>query len=386
MKVLYIIDSLNGSGAERSIVQIALKLEDIVPVFVHLFKGEMLKTLLESNGVKVYSLDLPKKNSFENSRKQLINIYIKEQPDIVHSTLFRSDMVARSLKNEFPEIKLVGSFVSNPYKEDRYKGKNILMRFKLWRAYLRDKISIKNVDHIVSNSETIKTAQCRKLDVPLNKVSVIYRGRENTTFINVSREQVKRISKDLGIENKIVLLNVSRLIPEKGQMDIIKSLPVLLNEIPDIIVLFAGHGVYQKELLKTAEELKVEKYVKFLGRRTDIPELLGLADLFIYPSYSEGLPGALIEAMMAEKIIISSNILENLECVDDETAIIFKKGNVNELSAKTLFALKNKKEFELMRHKARKKAITKFDINRIGVDYSNLYKDLIRNNWDKPQK
>lgn len=377
MKVLYIIDSLNGSGAERSIVQIALKLKGITPIFVHLYKGEMLKVQLEQNGVKVYSLDLPKNGSFENSKKLLGEIYKEEQPDIVHSTLFRADMVCRSLKREFPHLKLVGSFVSNPYKEDRYKGKSLLMRLKLWRAYLRDKSSAKRVDYFISNSETIKESQCKKLNIPLKKVSVIYRGRENSSFTNLNYKRIDELAINLGVEHKIVLLNVSRLIPEKGQFDIIKSLPDLIKEFPNLIVLFAGHGVFKTELLHLAKELNVENYINFLGRRTDIPDLLGLADFFVYPSYSEGLPGALIEAMMAEKIIIASDIPENLECVDRETAIIFKKGNLDELITKIRFAIENKNDMLPMQQKARKKAIAKFDITRIGENYSNLYKEII---------
>lgn len=376
LKVLYVIDSLNGSGAERSIVQIALELTDILPVFVHLYKGEMLKSELQINGIKVYSLDLNKKCSLKDTKKKLGEIYREEKPDIVHSTLFRSDMVARSLKKDFPLIKLVGSFVSNPYKEDRYQGKSVIMRVKLWRAYLRDKISIKNVDHVISNSETIKLSQCEKLEYPLDKVSVIYRGRDISKFSKLDDEMLEPLLKSLELENKIVLLNVSRLIPEKGQKDIIKCLPVLLKKFPNIVVVFAGHRRLEKALVGLARELNVENHVKFLGRRTDIPQLLGIADLFIYPSYSEGLPGALIEAMMAGKIIIASNIPENLECVDNETAIIFKKAKVEELAAKIIFALNNSNELLPMQQNAKNKAFNKFDIVKVGEDYSKLYKRL----------
>ena len=98
MKVLFLIDSLEGYGAEKSIVQIAMNLEEITPVFVHLYSGDKLKSILVGRGIKVYSLELDSEYGFRKAVNSIIPIIEREKPEIIHSTLFRADMVARKLK------------------------------------------------------------------------------------------------------------------------------------------------------------------------------------------------------------------------------------------------------------------------------------------------
>src|SRR5690606_10586584 len=102
-----------------------------------------------------------------------------------------------------------------------------------------------------------------------------------------------------------------------------------------------------------------------LGNRKDIPELLTLADFFVFPSWFEGLPGSLIEAMMAGTPIIASNIPENLECVNEEIALIFRKADPGDLKTKLHWALDNKLEMMERAIEAKRIAATKFDINYI---------------------
>ena len=71
MKVLYIIDSLEGYGAEKSLVEISKNFRNVVPVFVHIYQGDMLKSDLEKAGIKVYSLDINKKYAFEEAVEKI---------------------------------------------------------------------------------------------------------------------------------------------------------------------------------------------------------------------------------------------------------------------------------------------------------------------------
>ncbi|WP_423818754.1 glycosyltransferase family 4 protein [Salinimicrobium sp. TIG7-5_MAKvit] len=379
MKVLFLIDSLQGSGAERSLVDIAINFTQIEPIFVHIYEGSMLKEDLENKGIKVYSLNLSRSSSYKDAVKVLVPIYLQEQPDVVHSTLYNADMIARKLKSQFPEIPLVGSFVNNSYTPLRYRNKSIVMKLKLWRAYLLDKVSSKKVDFFISNSQTIKQSEGNALSVPFDKIEVIYRGRNVERFENINCDKVEKLVQEYNLEGKNVLLNVSRLIERKAQFDIIKALPAILKDFPNTILIFAGHGNQEVYLRDLAKSLNVENNTIFLGRSTNVPELLHLSDLFVYASYAEGLPGALIEAMMSEKIIIASNIGENLECVDQESALIFEKGNVAELTEKILYALKNKEQLTVLGKEAKTQAIQKFDINIISRKYEDRYSKIVSN-------
>jgi glycosyltransferase involved in cell wall biosynthesis len=378
-KVIFIIDTIQGSGAERSLVEIARYFKNYTPIFVHIYKGDMLKPELERSGIKVYSLNLEKKYGFKDAVEKIIPIYQKEQPDLVHATLYRADMVARKLKSKFPDIPLIGSFVNNSYTPLRYKNQRLVMKLKLWVAFQIDKRSAKKVDFFISNSETIKKAEGGALGVPQSKIEVIYRGRDISRYANHDEKKLNEIKKSLSIEGKNVLINVSRLIQRKAQLDIVNALPAILKEFPDTVLLIAGHGEYKSILEERILELGLQNNVILLGRRMDVPELLELSNVFVYPSYAEGLPGALIEAMMAGKLIVASDIGENLECVDENSALIFKKGRVSELEEKIIYALKNSSKLESLGDNARIQAAEKFEIQNIADKYETLYDNVIQN-------
>ena len=377
MKVLFVIDTINGSGAERSLVEISQHFKRYTPVFVHLYKGDQLKPNLQEAGIKVYSLNIPGSRNFSKAAKELEKIYEKEKPDLIHSTLFRSDAVTRKLRSKY-DIPLVSSFVNNSYNKLRFQNQPLSMQIKLKLVQLYDTYTSKKVDYFISNSETIKNSKAKSTLVDLNKVKVIYRGRDIDIFSTPAPTGVlEDLKKSLGVSGKKVLLNVSRLIERKGQLDLVNAMPAILKKFPDTVLLIAGHGVFEEKLKSRAKELGLENNIKVLGRRPDVPQLLAIADLFVYPSYFEGLPGALIEAMLSEKIIICSDIPENMECVNDKSAITFRRGNVEDLTQNVLETLGNRQQFEPLGKEARKIAVKKFDINKVAMEYEKTYNQLL---------
>ena len=372
-KVLFILDTLQGSGAERSLVQIARHFTTYTPVFVHIYKGDMLKPQLNKDGIKVYSLNIEDKYGFEDAVNLIIPIVREEKPDIVHSTLYRADIIARRLKKKFQEIPLIGSFVNNSYTPLRYRNQSLIMKIKLWIAYQIDKQTAKSVDFYISNSETIKKAEGGALNVPPEKIEVIYRGRDFSEYNNVEKSKLNSLRDSLELEGKNVLINVSRLIYRKAQLDIINAIPTVIMKFPSTVLLIAGHGEYKDILENRIAELKIQNHVKLLGSRTDIPELLNVSDIFVYPSYAEGLPGALIEAMLTGKLIIASDIGENLECVNEESAMIFEKGEIDQLSQKIIYGIQNYSNLKNLRENAQKQATQKFEIQNIADKYEDVY-------------
>jgi glycosyltransferase involved in cell wall biosynthesis len=268
--------------------------------------------------------------------------------------------------------------VNNSYNKLRFQNQPLSMQLKLKLVQIYDTYTSKKVDFFISNSETIKTSKAKSTNVNLDKVKVIYRGRDVDKFANAGNtEELIGLKRSLGIVNQNVLLNVSRLIERKGQLDIVNAMPAILKKFPDTVLLIAGHGVFEEKLKNRAKELGIEDKIKVLGRRPDVPQLLAIADLFVYPSYFEGLPGALIEAMLSEKIIVCSDIPENMECVNDKSAIIFERGNVEDLTQNVLEALGNRSQFEPLGKEARKIAVKKFDIDEVALEYEKTYDQLL---------
>ncbi|MBE7020166.1 MAG: glycosyltransferase family 4 protein [Ruminococcaceae bacterium] len=111
-----------------------------------------------------------------------------------------------------------------------------------------------------------------------------------------------------------ILFSVGELNKNKNHKTVIKA----LSEIEDnnIYYLIAGEGSLKDELADYTKELKIEDRVKFLGYRNDIPDLLCTTDIFCFPSYREGLPVSVMEAMASGLPIIASNIRGNVDLID----------------------------------------------------------------------
>ncbi len=382
MKVLYLIDSLEGYGAEKSIVEIALHMEVITPVFVHLYKGETLKPLLLKRNISVYSLDTPSNRGYVEILKALIPIVEKEKPDIIHSTLYRANMVARRLKKKYPNILLVGSFVSNSYGKNRYSGLSLLSKINLFRIQCIDRWSSAKVDYFISNSHAIMKTNQKALGIPESRIKVIYRGRRFKDF-ECSSQSINAKKESLNIEDQTVFLNVSRLIKSKGQLDLLQSFKDFCEEYPNCILLIAGEGPLRIELEKEIKSLKLNKKVVLLGYRDDISELLAISDFFVFPSYYEGLPGALIEAIIAKKPSIVSDIPENKECFGDEGALYFPAGDTKLLTQKLTEAMKTT-NWEEKVSTSFIHAENNFKIKPISQEYEQLYQKVLEKESTSP--
>ena len=97
-----------------------------------------------------------------------------------------------------------------------------------------------------------------------------------------------------------VLLSVGELIPRKNHEVVIRAMSVLKqeNKLTHLEYVICGRGTYESELKKLAEELGVADHIHFLGYRTDIAEICNCSDLFVFMSHQEGLPVALMEAVV----------------------------------------------------------------------------------------
>jgi glycosyltransferase involved in cell wall biosynthesis len=284
------------------------------------------------------------------------------------------------LKRKFPKTPLISSYVNNSYHSKRFNQENLMGKLKLKFIQFWDTYTSRNVDYFISNSETIKLTKSKDTNVALDKIEVIYRGRDVKSFQAIKEMgKLSNLKDGLGLHGKKIILNVSRLIERKGQKDLIKAMPEVLIQNPDTILIIAGEGDYMEELNATIAKLNLDNNVKLLGRRNDIPELLEIADVFAFPSYFEGLPGALIEAMLSNILIVCSDIPENMECVNTDSALIFKVGNIEDISEKLITGLKTDINYKSKIKEAKVQAQYKFDIHRISEKYEKYYETILVN-------
>ena len=138
---------------------------------------------------------------------------------------------------------------------------------------------------------------------------------------------IEKFKRNLGVnkEDK-VFLNVSRLQQGKGHLDLIQAFSQIKESNTKLLI--AGEGPQRTTLENEIKKFRIGRKVLLLGYRDDINKILKVSDYFVFPSYYEGLPGALIEAIFAKKPIIFSNIPENRECMPEEAGLKFSPGDI----------------------------------------------------------
>ena len=140
--------------------------------------------------------------------------------------------------------------------------------------------------------------------------------------VGIDVDKVKKIDKKadkrqmLGIREKdILVLSVGELNQNKNHETIVRALKQLNRT--DVHYVICGQGDKKEELERMAKQFGMEERLHLLGFRTDALEWMKVADLFAFPSYREGLPVSLMEAMAAGLPVVCSKIRGNVDLIKD---------------------------------------------------------------------
>ena len=156
--------------------------------------------------------------------------------------------------------------------------------------------------------------------------------------VDIDKFNYKNVDIDIGKFKKSlrlpadirVLCFIGRLIKEKGVLDLLSAFKNLIEDYSNLCLIIVGDTCLHERDLKTKDKIdcflrdnKLKNHILLTGRRNDIPELLKISDIFILPSYREGVPRSIIEAMAMGKPVITTNIRGcREEVVDGETGFL----------------------------------------------------------------
>jgi len=145
---------------------------------------------------------------------------------------------------------------------------------------------------------------CRESGIPSQLLRVVHDGVDPSRVQSGDRARGRRA---LGLsDQQPLLLTVARLTEPKGHRFLIAALPEVVERHPNVCVALVGDGELSHPLQTQARQLGVDSRVRFLGFRDDVPDLIQAADLFVFPSHTEGLGSTLIDAMLAGRPIVTT--------------------------------------------------------------------------------
>lgn len=125
----------------------------------------------------------------------------------------------------------------------------------------------------------------------------------------------RRIRAELDLGDAYTIIHVGNLRPEKNHSFLLRVFAEIKKQEPNSKLVLVGNVSPDSEYHKLATQLDISKHVLFLGSRSDVPELLQAGDVFVFPSFYEGFPGAVLEAQAAGLPCIISDSITSEVCV-----------------------------------------------------------------------
>ncbi|MDD5084867.1 MAG: glycosyltransferase family 4 protein [Candidatus Omnitrophica bacterium] len=296
MKILHLTTHLNTGGITTYIETLGRFLNAEGHTVAVLSSGGEMVPHYEACGIPCYIMDIKTKSELSPKLYRAIPKVVKlvkaERFDLIHAHTRVTQVLANWVKlfTGVPCVSTCHGF----YK--RRLGRRI---FPAWG------------DYVIAISGAVGENLKHYFKVNENKIRVVHNAVDMNRIISeyaVANPADVRKSLKLPPET-FVIGSVARLVRDKGHEYLVKAVPEILKEFPNIRVLIIGDGPYRRQLEKLTKCLNLEHYVLFLGNRRDVIRLLSVVDIFILPAvWREGFGLSMIEAMTAKKPIVVTNI------------------------------------------------------------------------------
>lgn len=280
--------NIGGLGTRLIILNDLLDREQYELHFAFLTTGgECAKTLRKSN-FYVHELGLTRSNLSTRAVLALFKLLKKVKPHIVHSSTGTANFYSGIAATLSKTPVLIGEEISVPNRR--------------LRARLKHACAHALSTKVIGVSRATTNYLIQKEFCSSRKVVTLYNGYPIHFDELPTRRQIE-------VSDKLKLIMVSRLSPEKNHTTLFKALDILVREKNLRIELtVVGDGPERTKLMQHVESHNLQPYVNFTGFRSDIPELLSAHDLYLLPSTSEGFGIALAEAMRAGIPVLGSNV------------------------------------------------------------------------------
>lgn len=320
-----------------------------------------------SHSILSFQDDLEMKSEFENLgcnikvipiKKDSFKVFENKFEDYIKDTRFDtvvSWFYPYILRLEFDRVKFVHHIGTAPTFSPFINWAKSLVLTNMYR---------KSEGHFVFASKHIQRQNQKVFGVNFKNSEVIYNG------IDTSRFKLKSSYK---CKDSFTITMVGRLDGSKDFDTLISITPMLANNIDNLKINIVGDGTDRTRLEELAKICEATSIVNFLGRRSDVPDILHDSDMFVFLNkFLEGFGLALVEAMSCGLPLVTYDLGANSEIVDDGVDG-FLVNSQDELIEKINFIANSEELAKKLGQNARKKVEDKFDVKVMVKEYEKRY-------------
>lgn len=175
------------------------------------------------------------------------------------------------------------------------------------------------IDQYVADADSVKNVLVSEDHLAADRITIIPIGVEPAGTDAAAHRT--RIRTELGVDDSTVVIgNVARLVPFKGQRVLLEAVAQVAQKHPGILVPIVGDGELLGELQAQARKLRIERLVRFLGFRDDLDALYPAFDVYCHSSLelaAEAFPLAILRALAAGLPVVCTNVGGIRLMVDD---------------------------------------------------------------------
>ena len=358
IRVLRVLHNLGGGGVQRRLLALIPYLKNDFSFYIISFKGGELEDRFKkvSKDVRIIS----RRGKFDPVSILRVRDYIiRFSIPIVHTHTHKPNTTGRisAILAHTPVI------IAQEHNVDDWKG-----RFQRWLdvklAYFTDKI--------VAVSRAVGDFY-NSLGIPRDKITIIYNGLNLKEFSHSF--DAKRKNKWGG--DPIVGF-VGRLHPQKGIKDLLEVGERVSEIFKEVKFLVVGDGPLKNWLTREIEKRNLKNNFHLLGKREDLPSLYTKMQVLLLPSYREGFPNVVLEAMASGVPVVATDVGGINEIVENgKSGFIVEKGDIKSMAKHALTILQERSIRERMGIHSKEK-VSSFSMERMAKETRNLYLTLLK--------
>jgi glycosyltransferase involved in cell wall biosynthesis len=229
---------------------------------------------------------------------------------------------------------------------------------------------------VLANATPIRDALIAEDGFAPAKLRVIHNGVDTEKFRRGARDRERLFP---GTQNQTLVVVVGNMHSDvKGHPWLIAAAPAVLQEFPRTKFIFGGDGDARPGFEAQVGKLGLQSSFKFLGRRSDIPDVLASCDIAVLPSRAEGLPNAVLEYMAAGLPTIASRVGGNAELIQDGmTGLLVPPEDSQALAVALLRLLRDPELSRRMATAGQKVAVENYSFERLIREVDALYTELL---------
>lgn len=297
----------------------------------------------------------------------------KFKPDLIHAHLFRASIVAIICGR----VKDIPCVLTRHHITEHVEVGSRLHQ-------LLDRLSAKFANHVIVFSEAAKDWLIKREGVSPQKITVINQGFDFAK-LNPSTKEILAVREQFGFTtNNFNLVCVARYSRTKGQEFLVEAVERLVSVIPEIRLVFVGHGD-PEWLAEIIEKKKLSPFVSLESFRDDAPACLAAADLVVHPSLVDAFSQLLIEAQGVGSPLIATDIAAAREqIIDGVTGIIVEERSADALASAILRLYLDRDLMSRIGANAADHVRKTFTVDRMMRETEDCFKQILQNTRAKP--